>query len=342
MSSLRKLAEDLNLSHATVSAALRGLPGVKSSTRERVLLAAEEKGYRLNTFASALMGAMRRSQNDVFRGVIAILRLEAPDPSSPRERDRCRTAEGAMRRAAEFGFQAEKIVVGKNGYEWDRLHTILEARGVQALVVLAPEDPRLLQRIDRVRIRCICAGAAEAGMNAVGPDHQGAVRLAIQHLQAAGFRRPGLLLRRESPLEILRLWDGAFCAVHSRLADCGLERPPAPFLFSESDAGEFEFLSWLQAGRHDSVITDAALPEAWLTALEERTGRPGGLRCLNVNRSSARHPGTDLNWERIGEKGVDQLVYQILRNEPPSCEENLTTLCQSTWVEAPARVPVFV
>lgn len=342
MSSLRKLAEDLNLSHATVSAALRGLPGVKSSTRERVLLAAQQKGYRLNTFASALMGAMRRSQNEVFRGVIAILRLETPDAKSPREHDRCRTIEGAMRRAAEFGFQTESIVAGKNGYEWDRLHTILEARGVQALLVLAPEDQRLLQRIDRVRIRCVCAGASEGGMNGVGPDHQGAVRLAIQNLHAAGFRRPGLLLRREAPLDRLRLWDAAFCAVLSRLDAGGLERPPAPFLFSDSDGGEFDFLAWLEAGRHDCVVADAPVPEAWVGALEERVGRLGVVRCLNVTPACARHSGTDLNWERIGEKSVDQLVQQILRNEPASCEDNLTTLCQSTWVEAPVHIPLFV
>lgn len=342
MSSLRKLADDLNLSHATVSAALRGLPGVKSSTRERVLLAAEQKGYRLNTFASALMGAMRRSRNEVFRGVIAILRLEAPDAKSPRERDHRRTIEGAMRRAAEFGFQTEAIVVGKNGYAWDRLHTILETRGVQALVVLAPEDPRLLQRIDRVRIRCVCAGLAEGVMNGVSPDRAGAVRLSVQHLHSAGFRRPGLMLRREAPLELLRLWDAAFCAAGSRLNAGGLERPSAPFLFSEQDVGEFDFLSWLQAGRHDSVIADAPLPEAWLAALEERTGRADAVRLLNVDPGDVRRPGTDLNWERVGERSVDQLVYQILRNEPPSFDDNVTTLCQSTWIEARSCAPAFV
>jgi hypothetical protein len=40
VNSLRQLAVQLDLSHATVSAALRGLPGVKTATRLRVMQAA--------------------------------------------------------------------------------------------------------------------------------------------------------------------------------------------------------------------------------------------------------------------------------------------------------------
>lgn len=96
MNSLRKLAKHLGLSHATVSAALRGLPGVKAGTRDRVLRAVEQHGYRINPLASALMPSMRRVENKTFRGVLVLLRPEVsrgmhdPEQGAPAHRERCR------------------------------------------------------------------------------------------------------------------------------------------------------------------------------------------------------------------------------------------------------------
>ena len=73
--SLRELARSLGLSHTTVSEALRASPRVKASTRERVLKAAREVGYRHNPLAGALMSEMRRSRSGTFRGVLAVLEI---------------------------------------------------------------------------------------------------------------------------------------------------------------------------------------------------------------------------------------------------------------------------
>lgn len=81
--SLRELARSLGLSHTTVSEALRDSPRVKASTRERVLKAAREVGYRHNPLAGALMSEMRRSRSGTFRGVIAVIDLDGPAGRPP-------------------------------------------------------------------------------------------------------------------------------------------------------------------------------------------------------------------------------------------------------------------
>src|SRR5262245_3159605 len=54
------VAERAGVSHQTVSRVLNGLPGVRPETRDRVLLAIEELGYRRNLAARLL--ASTRSQ----------------------------------------------------------------------------------------------------------------------------------------------------------------------------------------------------------------------------------------------------------------------------------------
>ena len=62
---LKQLAEHLSLSQATVSRALNGYPEIKEATRNRVLTAAAEFGYRANSIARSL--ATGRSGNIGYR-----------------------------------------------------------------------------------------------------------------------------------------------------------------------------------------------------------------------------------------------------------------------------------
>ncbi len=340
MSSLRRLAEQLNLSHATVSAALRGLPTVKVATRERVLQAAEQIGYRANPLASALMGEMRRSKGGVFRGVVAILHLEAPEANRAARASHRATIAGAAERASELGFKTDEIVVGRDRYEWDRLTDILASRGVCGLFVLPPSDKSLLQRLNWASFPAVYAGPAEEGLavHSVAPDHHGAVATALRRLHALGYACPGLALSADADPTTLAqqcaAYHAHFLVQNARLGATPLASAPRPFLFTDADDAD-SLHDWLQLGGHDAVITDAKRVEKWLERTGTRVPETHGLCRLGVLDEPEHPAGIDVQMRLVGRKGVELVTDQILRNERGLPPHPTTTLCPPRWLDGP-------
>ena len=70
---LKQLAEHLSLSQATVSRALNGYPEIKEATRNRVLTAAAEFGYRANSIARSLATGRSGNIGIVFQDGLGLL-----------------------------------------------------------------------------------------------------------------------------------------------------------------------------------------------------------------------------------------------------------------------------
>ena len=60
MATIYDIARTANVSHATVSMALRGIGKIRPETRERIMAIAREIGYRPNTNAVALKSGVNR------------------------------------------------------------------------------------------------------------------------------------------------------------------------------------------------------------------------------------------------------------------------------------------
>jgi DNA-binding LacI/PurR family transcriptional regulator len=216
--SLRELARSLGLSHTTVSEALRASPRVKASTRERVLKAAREVGYRHNPLAGALMSEMRRSRSGTFRGVIAVIDLDGPTRRHPNaERFHRELTRGAGERAVELGFKIESFVIGHNDISITRLDAILKSRGIHGVFLLpASESPDLTQ-LDWTRYAGVYADyiIEHPALHSVCSDHYRSMMTTLQRLQALGYRRPGLVLTRHHDERLLYRWEAAFQVYHN-------------------------------------------------------------------------------------------------------------------------------
>lgn len=337
MSSLRQLADQLQLSHATVSAALRGLSTVKAATRERVLKAAAESGYQANPLASALMGEIRRSRSGVFRGVVALLHLEISEPTSFDYAARKVICAAAAARAAELGFKADVIVASRDGYDLARLTEILTNRGISGLLVLAPADRSRFSCIDWTLFAALHVGLGNdhVRMNSVCPDYFGAMRMALKNLRTRGYSRPGLVLRADTEVSVLELWKAAYTSFVLEAAGAGGQSPPPqPYLYAAPEADAFT--AWLALGGYDVVLTDLPqLPEGWSEAGTPPSARTSfcGLNLLGPEPSLA---GIELRFEAVGRKGVDLLTDQILRNERAGIAHPTVTLCPPCWHDGPS------
>jgi LacI family transcriptional regulator len=70
---VRDLAANLGLSKTTVATALQGGPGVSAATRERVVQAAKNLGYKPNAIASIFYRQIRARERSKFQANVALI-----------------------------------------------------------------------------------------------------------------------------------------------------------------------------------------------------------------------------------------------------------------------------
>lgn len=331
--SLRQLAQQLGLSHTTVSEALRGSPRVKPATRARVLKAARSAGYKRNPLAGALMSEMRRSRAGTFRGVLAVLDMDGAEgrPMGAVRYHR-ELSKGAMTRAADLGFKADTFTVGQAGLSLERLDSILQSRGIRGIFVLPVRDTPDLTRLDWTHFSGIYSDYVieRPGLHAVCPDHYRAMLTALDRLAASGYRRPGLVMGESHDARLLHRWSAAYQAYQTH--HDGMTRlPPLVSNFTDQES----FTRWFSSVRCDVVLAHNPEVLEWMKAAGARVPETHGFCCLNVLNSIEPCAGLNLQPKLLGERGIELLIGQVLRNECGAPEWPISTTVPSIWVDGP-------
>ncbi|WP_125616467.1 LacI family DNA-binding transcriptional regulator [Specibacter cremeus] len=179
--SIDDVAARANVSTATVSRALRGLPRVSPATRAKVLAIADELGYVPSPSASRLATGRTRTV-----GVLA--------PFA----DRWffgHSIEGIDSALRENGFNLLLFSLG--GYERGRRHAYAERmvrRQIDALVVISlPLTGEELDQLQRTDIPMVAVGGPVPGCAAVRMDDVAGTTAAVEHLIGLGHTRIGHL-----------------------------------------------------------------------------------------------------------------------------------------------------
>lgn len=170
------VATTAGVSHQTVSRVLNDSPAVRPETRERVLAAISELGYRRNVAARALV--TRRSQ------VLGLVSLSAPlyGPTS--------IVFGIEKAAQEAGYYLSiASEPSLDSLTLRRALGRLAGQGVEGVVVLAPQK----QVQDAVAelshdLPVVVVDGHDSGVPRVSVDHAGGAREVTAHLLAQGVR----------------------------------------------------------------------------------------------------------------------------------------------------------
>ncbi len=331
--SIREIARSLDLSHTTVSEALRDSPRVNAETRKRVQKAAKAVGYRPNPLAGALMSEMRRARSGTFRGVLAILDLDGPDsrPASSNRYHR-ELARGASARAAELGFKAETIVTGTQGISDARLDTILQARGIRGLLLLPIAGDADISGLDWTHFSGIYTDylIERPALHAVCPDHYRSMVFAVQRLHSLGYHRLGLVLQARHDARLLHRWEAAFHTFHEHHAR---KEALPPLILPELD--KKSFMRWFKAKRPDAVMCHRAEVIEWMEECGARIPETHGFCCLNVASNTRVCAGLDLQPGLLGERGVELLIAALHRNDCGVPDHPSTTTIPAKWVDGP-------
>lgn len=172
---LEDVAAAVGVSPATVSLVLRGVAGPSVATRERVLDAASQLGYRPDRAASLL--ASRRSR---LIGVV----MDIANPFH------AQLVEDAQETAERHGYDLVLSVVTRGRDERRAVETLLDSR-CEALVLIGPQAPvEQLAALDR-QLPVVAVGrpVPSAQVDVVRAADDAGVALAVDHLVGLGHRR---------------------------------------------------------------------------------------------------------------------------------------------------------
>lgn len=182
MTGMRKIADDLGISVATVSRGLRRDPSVRESTRAAILKRAEEIGYELNSYVGDLMSSIRKGQSQTFKGNIGLLW----GPSVPVTGDDPRLLQiqrGIQSSAERLGYMVDEFSLGQTNAR--SLSRILVNRGIDGVLVTVPafSAQKAYLRFDFEKFCTVCLGwgLLRPALHTVRFDYFYAVRLALHH-----------------------------------------------------------------------------------------------------------------------------------------------------------------
>jgi LacI family transcriptional regulator len=329
---LRTLARTLGLSRTTISDALRGSPRVNAQTAERVRAAAKAAGYESNPLTGTVMSLLRRSRSQEFRGVLAAIEIS----DGPRPQHAVRYNEsvlaGVTERARGLAFKVDHFEISPTGLRLSRLDSIMQARGIHAMVILpALGFPDLAslnwQRytavyvdylIDSPPLHCVCS------------DHYHSMVSLLQELYRRGYRRPGLFMEIIHDERLHFRWEGAFLALQKYLPK--ITAVPALRMQTVTRAS---FVSWFK--KYDPDVVMGHFPKAmgWMKECGARIPETHAFVCLNSLRTENDCAALDLQASHLGARAAELVIGQLLHNEFGIPGEPSLTTIPAKLIEGP-------
>lgn len=221
----KQIAEQLGLSAATVSLALRDNPVVAKSTRELVHQAMRDTGYVRNLAAASL----RTGRSNIVGVSVQSV---------------AHSAFGDLLVAIERAFEDSGTVILINNHDddvekLDRFISTLATYGADALLVAPPSDTPLsvMERVGKHGMQVLYLGSdveEDAESDLVGLDNIAAGAMAARHLIEAGFDRLCLVGGRvDSSISRARM-EG----VKGALAEAGMSWSDDLWIPCAADVGE--------------------------------------------------------------------------------------------------------
>lgn len=176
---MRDVARRAGVSHQTVSRVLNASPRLRPETRDRVIAAIDELGYRPNQLARALVTSRTRTI-----GVLAALTgHHGPAVTLAAVADAARSIGYRVAITAPVSGEPEELRAGLD---------YLLAQRVEALVVLAPQQ-EVLAALAALpdAVPAVALEVDAPAEHALGVDQIGGARLAVRHLVDRGHTRIG-------------------------------------------------------------------------------------------------------------------------------------------------------
>ncbi|MCL2316890.1 MAG: LacI family transcriptional regulator [Actinomycetia bacterium] len=281
--SIEDVARAANVSTATVSRALRGLPNVSQHTRAKVQHAATQLNYAPSRNASALASGRCRSIGIVTPAIARWFFSSA--------------IEGAADVLRDAGYDALLYCIPDQTTPRTRFDPDVLRQRVDAMIVASLSlSAREMDAVRSLDIPAVFISLAQPGFGHVGIDDTLAAHQATQHLIDLGHRHIAHLGGRRSDTAPTAPTHRRRAGWRATLLAAGLEAPEA-----YDFAGDFS----AQAGYRATTTILADLPEVTALFAASDEMAMGAIQALHDAR---REPGRDLSVIGIDGHLLDDVI----------------------------------
>jgi LacI family transcriptional regulator len=325
---LADVARKAGVHVTTVSLALRNHPRLPASTRERLQALATQMGYTPDPFLRALVayrGKVMPRRNPPTLAYITNWNSRWGWKKVTAHPD---FFSGAQAKAKELGFNLEHFWMREPGLTHGRLSRILYARGINGLIIASHVreiDVALHFDWERFSAVKIDYFPHQPELHNVTNNQMQIIRLAMEKVIAAGYRRIGFVMDEGYDITVDRLWSAGFLWEQNTLRRS--ERIPAYML-----PNAVPFAQWYRKNRPEVIISKAefVLPE--FKALGLRLPRDVAFVDIFLEQTNSRATaGVRQNHATVGELAVEILAGQLQHNKFGVPEIPTTTYVEGTW-----------
>lgn len=325
---LSLVAKSAGVSLVTASYAMRNNPKISVATREKVHRAAKALGYAPNPEIGRLMYLIRSGRNVSEKSTMAVLTFDhepTPDPSQYL----ATWVAGVEERSRELGYSIDHIKVDPSKMTGARVTQILNSRGIKG--VLIPPLRRVTDcaaLLDWSQFSVVAATytAQNIAVNRVVPNHLQTGLLAVDTLEAKGFRRVGLVTEVGDHHRV----SYSFLAVLAMHQQEG-RLAPIPALVCDEHT---DLKSWREQFDPDVILaTELRLVPVLTKGLGWEQGADIPIYLLN-NPGDGLFGGAYQHPEIVGKIAVDLLASQIQRGERGFTEHPNIMMVEGSWIEA--------
>lgn len=352
---LADIAAKAGVHVTTVSLALRNHPRLPEATRARIHALAEELGYRPDPLLRALVS---------YRGKV-MNRRNTPTLAYVTNWNTCWgwkkvTAHpdfyaGADGMANRLGYKLEHFWMREPGLTQGRLSRMLYSRGINGLIIASHgrEMGDALQfewaNFSAVKIDYF---PHQPVLHNVTNNQCDIVRLAMQKVMAAGYRKIGFVMHRGWDHAVDHLWTAGFLCEQQNLS--ARERMPAHIFpeanpvdrwFNENNAPVVadlpSFSKWFNKYKPEVLISKGSFVLPLLAQMGVRVPRDLAFVDVFLDQPDGVTAGVRQNHLTVGEIAVEILAGQLQHNKFGVPEIPTTTFVEGTWCDGlscPTRV----
>jgi LacI family transcriptional regulator len=331
----------------TVSLALRNHPRLPPETRERLQALARKMGYAPDPLLRALVAYRGRTMERRAPSTLAYVTNWDSAWGWKKVTAHPAFYEGARNKAQELGYKLEHFWMREPGLTHGRLSGILATRGINGVVLASHQraaDDSIQFDWSRFSAVKIDYFPHKPELHNVTNDQCSIIRLAMQRLIAAGYRRIGFVMHRGWNYSVDHLWSAGFLCEQATLA----EKHHVPMLmFPDAEPIE-EWMNesktdvvvpldrlraWIDRYEPEVIISKASFVLPRLAELKLKVPRDLAFVDVFLDRFDGKLAGVRQNYETVGALAVEILAGQLHHNKFGVPVIPTTTFVEGTWFD---------
>jgi len=332
---LADVARKAGVHVTTVSLALRDHPRLPEATRARLKALAVKMGYRPDPMLRALVAYRDKSAGRKSPPTLAYVTNWNTRWGWKEVTAHPEFYAGAKTAADALGFRLEHFWMREPGQTQGRLSRILYSRGINGLIIAShgrEMGDALLFDWENFSAVKIDYFPHQPELHNVTNDQLQVIRLAMQQVMAAGYRRIGFVMDAGWDITVDNLWQTGFLWEQQKLP--ARDRIPAYLL-----PNPVPLADWMRKHKPQVVISKAEFVRPQFADLGLRVPQDVAFVDIFLEELDGEVAGVRQNHATVGSLALEILAGQLQHGKFGVPAIPTTTLVEGTWLDGKTCPP---